>query len=574
MHTTPRFGRTLRRLSLTLSASLMINAGFITAAFAQADKPQYGGHLSIGTNSPSLAPLSWDPADWNYKTAQDAGFYYDRLFIADLAKSKAQGGPYLFKSDSYVPSDAIKGDLVESFKWLENPLRLEMQLRKGVMFPDKPGVMAARELTSADVVYSYNRLFASPKRIADFVDYVDKVEGPDKYTVVMHFKHYHEDWVYRLGGGVFSSIYPKEVVDAGISDWKKANGTGPFALTEYVSGNSQNYSKNPLYWGKDKIGGVEYKLPFVDRVSIRILKDEAARYTALRTGKLDVLQSVTWTAHEELKKNVPQLQWARWLQHGASYIAMRTDTKPFDDVRVRRAMNMAVNKQEIVSSFFGGNAEVFGYPQHPDYGAYFEPLSSMPESIKELYVYNPDKAKKLIAEAGYPNGFTFKAHICSCDTTMMDLGPMVAAYLEKIGVKMQFEPLEQGAFFSILRAGKNHAGMAYTNSHGGPTSSLRKNWMVGQYTNNSAWNDPAFEQKMQATYRERDEGKRQQMVREMTRDIIDKAPYIFLPVAYTYAGWWPWVKNYAGEIYAGGFWWSPIHARMWIDQDMKKKMGF
>ena len=178
MRTTPRFGRTLRRLSLTISASLMFNAGFMTAAFAQADKPQYGGHLSIGTNSPSLAPLSWDPADWNYKTAQDAGFYYDRLFIADLTKSKAQGGPYLFKSDSYVPSDAIKGDLVESFKWLENPLRLEMQLRKGVMFPDKPGVMAARELTSADVVYSYNRLFASPKRIADFVDYVDKVKAP------------------------------------------------------------------------------------------------------------------------------------------------------------------------------------------------------------------------------------------------------------------------------------------------------------------------------------------------------------------------------------------------------------
>jgi hypothetical protein len=76
---------------------------------AQAEKPKYGGSLSIGTNSPSLAPLSWDPADWNYKTAQDAGFYYDRLFGADFTKSKAQGGPYLFKSDSYIPPPTPSG---------------------------------------------------------------------------------------------------------------------------------------------------------------------------------------------------------------------------------------------------------------------------------------------------------------------------------------------------------------------------------------------------------------------------------------------------------------------------------
>jgi peptide/nickel transport system substrate-binding protein len=101
------------------------------------------------------------------------------------------------------------------------------------------------------------------------------------------------------------------------------------------------------------------------------MKDESARYAALRTGRLDVLQSITWSAAEELKKNAPHLKWARWLQHGSAYIAMRTDTKPFTDVRVRRALNMAINKQEIVSSFYGGNAEVFAYPQHPDYGALF-----------------------------------------------------------------------------------------------------------------------------------------------------------------------------------------------------------
>ena len=83
-----------------------------------------------------------------------------------------------------------------------------------------------------------------------------------------------------------------------------------------------------------------------------------------------------------------------------TFLAMRVDTKPFDDIRVRRALNMAVNKQEIVKAYYGGNAELFAYPQHPDYLGYFEPLEAMPDSIKELFTYNPDKAKKLLAEAG------------------------------------------------------------------------------------------------------------------------------------------------------------------------------
>ena len=176
-------------------------------------------------------------------------------------------------------------------------------------------------------------------------------------------------------------------------------------------------SRIPFYWGTEKINGVESKLPLVDKLVFRTIKDEATYLTALRTAKLDILENIRWSAVEELKKNAPQLQWSKWLSMSGTFLSMRVDTKPFDDIRVRRALNLAVNKQEIVKEYYGGNAELFAYPQHPDYLGYFEPLEAMPDSVKELFTYNPEKAKKLLAEAGVPKGFTFKVQVCSCSPT-------------------------------------------------------------------------------------------------------------------------------------------------------------
>ena len=112
--------------------------------------------------------------------------------------------------------------------------------------------------------------------------------------MVFTFKDYNAEWDYRFGWGYYSGIVPKEVADAGAGNWKNVNGTGPFMLTDFVQGNSNTYTKNPIYWDKEKIGGAEYKLPFVDKVVYRTIKDEATFLTALRTGKLDMLEAIRW----------------------------------------------------------------------------------------------------------------------------------------------------------------------------------------------------------------------------------------------------------------------------------------
>src|SRR5215510_2536507 len=566
-----RGGRGVLLAAGLFSISLLLGSG---AALADSDAPKYGGTLEIVTVYPTLAALSWDLADWNWKQNHDTGQVYEQLFAADLSKSVRNGGPHPFYADAWLPSDAIRGELAESWEWKKDPLRMEVKLRKGVMFPEKPGVMAAREFVADDVVNTFNRLDKSPKKITGYFDHLDKVEATDKHTVVFTFKNYNAEWDYRFGWGYYSGIIPKEVVDAGASNWKNVNGTGPFMLADFVQGNSNTYVKNPSYWDKDKINGTEVKLPLLDKVVYRTIKDEATFLTALRTGKLDILEAIRWSAVDELKKSAPQLQWSKWLAMSGTFLAMRVDTKPFDDIRVRRALNLAVNKQEIVKDYYGGNAELFSYPQHPDYAGYFEPLEAMPDSIKELYTYNPAKAKKLLAEAGVPNGFTFKVQVCSCTPDHMDLLPLIAAYLEQVGVKIEIQPMEYGAFLSAMTSKTNAPGYFMNNGHTNPTTTIRKSFVKGQVWNPSQWNDPAYAAKMDEVYRTRDEEKRIELIREMTREILDKAPYVWLPTPYMFTAWWPWVKNYGGELRAGAVRPGPIYARIWLDQELKKKMGY
>ena len=561
--------RGLRTIAL-LAASL---ASSTIAVHAQ-EIPRPGGTLEVATVYATLSPLTWNPYDWHWKSNHDMGMVYDLLLAADMSKAKRNGGPHGFTADAWIPNDAVRGDLAESFEIRHNPLSVVFRLRKGVMFPEKPGVMKSRELTSDDVLFSYSHRDRSPKKVAEYFDHIDRVEAPDRHTVIFYFKEFNAEWDYRFAWGYHSSIFPKEVMDAGGNDWKNVNGTGPFMLVDYVPGNSQTYQKNPIYWGKEKFGATDLQLPFIDRLTYRILKDEATQVASLRTAKIDILEVVRWQNAEMLKKAIPQLKWNRWLSSSGTGMAMRSDTKPFDDVRVRRALNMAIDKQEVINAYYGGHAELLGYPQHPDFTGYYEPLSAMPDSIKELFTYNPDKAKKLLAEAGYPNGFTFKVQVCACSIEHADLLPLIAGYLEKVGVKAEIQTLEYGAYYSAMVNKTLAAGYMTDVGHTNPTTVLRKSFVSGQRWNMAQYANPVFDKVMEDIFLEENEDKRKAMVRAASRKILDEALHIWLPIRYNYTAWWPWVKNYGGELRAGATRPGPIYARLWIDQDLKKKMGF
>ncbi len=118
------------------------------------------------------------------------------------------------------------------------------------MFPEKPGVMAAREFVADDVVFSFTRLATSPKKIATYFDHIDKVYAADKHTVVFQFKAYNAEWDYRFGWGYYSGIVPKEVADAGAGNWKNTQRHRPLPPERGRAGQLQHLRQEPKLLGQ------------------------------------------------------------------------------------------------------------------------------------------------------------------------------------------------------------------------------------------------------------------------------------------------------------------------------------
>jgi peptide/nickel transport system substrate-binding protein len=567
--------REYKTIAMVVSCLLIgiSSAIHLEAAQHGQETPQYGGELNVGTVYIGRPPLSWDPADWAWKTNHDTGMVREQLFAADLDKSKRKGGLYPFVADAYLPEDSMRGELAESWHW-EDPLTLVIKLRQGIVFAERPGFMKAREFDAEDVVYSYGIVNDSPKKIPTYFDHIDNVVARDRHTVVFSFSHFNAEWAYRFGYGYYSQIVPREMANIDPKDWHNVHGSGPFTLERYIQSNAQIYKRNPNYWDKEMVGNQPYSFPFIDTLKYRIIRDEAATLSALRTGQLDIVEIIRWITVDHLKKTTPELKWNRWLATEGTFLTMRVDMKPFEDIRVRRAMNLAVNQREILDIFMGGHGELMAYPQHADYGGYYQPLEEMPDSVQELFEYKPEKAKQLLAEAGYPNGFTFEAQVDSGNPGHMEIIPLIGSYLSKVGVKMKIKPLEYASFLSTMTTRTHGPGYFMQNGHTNPLTTLRKSFVTGQTWNPSMYSDPEFDKRIHEMNGERDEEKRIEIAKELTSQILDEAPYIWLPTRYHYTAWWPWVKNYGGELRAGAVRPGPIYARIWIDQEMKEEMGF
>jgi peptide/nickel transport system substrate-binding protein len=554
------------------------------------ETPRYGGTLNLASGLPIT---QWDPT--RIITGTVPGLYLNSLWEGDWARGIA-GGYGTKETDWGFGNNDIfdlkMGIIAESWNWTADAQSKQgtivYQVRPDVHWALNPNSEASRlvngrEVTADDVVFSLDRAVTWNVAFVYSVNAelrntpVTKT-GPREVTVKVPLDALYNA-ITRFGDAIF--IVPPEVVKkyGDLSDWKNQVGTGPFIIKDFVTDSMVTAERNDKFWLKNPIGpGKGDQLPYVDRVKVMVVPDASTRLAALRTGKVDQMGPIVYDDANELRKSAPNLvevQSSHFQGRGTPYF-MRTDTKPFDDVKVRRAMNMAVDREGISKGQYDSKGDIFPFPfaYVKEYDPMYYKQADWTPEIKDIYTYNPEKAKQLLAEAGYPNGFKTEVLLSSTDTVGIDTASILKEMWSKIGADVEIV-LKDAAVVNNMRLGWQHPAM--TPDTTGPVavfvvgnSFYGKRYNLSILDKDQAILDHLAKVRALAYT---DLTAAMQEYREMTKYALGQAFHVVVPSGPQSLMYWPWVRNYSGEQTVGydDMTW-PMY--IWVDQDMKGTMGY
>ena len=525
----PLSRRDLLKLGGGAAAAVALTPGISTPP-AWAQTPKRGGVLTI---------RGWDPPHFDphltvsYKTHIAYSFTHSRL-----VKHKAGPGlqPGVF---------SIEGDLAES--WTQpNENTYVFKLRRGVRWHNKPPVNG-RELDAEDVVYTLDR-FRTVKGNANayMLAALDKVEALDKYTVKFTLKEPYAWFLDIMANPMAVCIVAKECVEK-MGDLKKQEatvGTGPWMLDSYRPNVGMTLVRNPAYF----VPG----LPNIDRIEILVDEDKASRIAAFLTGKYDLGTefpgTIDWTDWDIVKKGRRDLKTMMYPSNVMSHIYVRNDKPPFNDVRVRRAMSLAINRQAIIDATYEGNG-AFNPPVPAALKEWSVPIDQIGEGAR---YYKPDlaAARKLMAEAGHPNGFQTTMDFTTYGSpVLVDQMQLVLKDLKSIGIEVKLNTKEYGAYIATTFYGKYDA-MAF-----GPQTPFLEpdNFLYGQYypgeiKNHGHINDPVVADMLIRQRRTPDPAKRREQIFEIQRYLAKQQYYVQIGSQIYNAVWNQALKNYGPNL--------------------------
>ncbi|MBI2849476.1 MAG: ABC transporter substrate-binding protein [Chloroflexi bacterium] len=555
-----------------------------------AEAPEYGGTL--------ILPQSGDITRWDaiQHSVMGATLHLTNqgLWSGDWAKGPA-GGYGTKQTDwamnQYDRFDLKTGYVAESTKWTVDTAKNEgaivYQIRQGMHWALNPASEASRlvngrELTADDVVQSLKRTNTDPtayiyRANPETRAAVITKTGPWEVTVKVPLTALITT-ISRFGDSAY--MQPPEVITkyGNMLNWKNSVGTGPFILMEYVPGSSASLVRNSNYWMKDPIGpGKGNQLPYLDAVKYLIIPDASTREAALRTGKVDQMGGFNWEEAAQMRKTVPALKELETASGSRMTAAgLRIDRPPFNDIRVRRAMLMATDFKAVVDGLFGGRGEILTWPSQPLPG--YEDLylslddPEMPASVKELYVYNPEKAKQLLKEAGFPNGFKTSVLVTSTEVDFFSVWKDMWA---KVGVDLKLD-VRESAVVSSLKISGQYEGIA-TGGGADATMFLTAPHLQGEGEANVYVHpaDPVIDKaldEVRLAMVTKGEAEAMRLYKELMKYVLDQAYAIPRPKIPTYNFWWPWVKNYGGETSVGYY--ESFVQWVWLDKELKKSMGY
>ncbi len=530
--------------------------------------PKYGGtYTMIFTD-----PKGFDPA---YSLQMDCKTFY--LTVEELIEGDWTNGTAGTGETSWTHGFIGRVELAESWEFPDDETII-YHIRPGVHWHDKPPANG-REFTAEDAAWNIERMFTSPGAYLHGAYTTSgynptSIKALDKYTVEVKAPQLHGLMILVIGDFLWMNC--PDVVEAygDMKDWRNSIGTGPFMLTDYVAATSSTYVRNPNYWQYDPLHP-ENQLPYLDGAKHLYITDVSTQLAALRTGKLDRHTAITWEDAEFLMKQCPDLKYREG--YATRSIAFRIDKPelPFQDINVRRALALAVNREELLEEFYGGNGVIYSYPYtpEPEFEPFSVPFEELPDLAKEAFSFDPVKARQLLADAGYPDGF--KTQVVCGSATIADFLSIIKGYFIDIGVDMEIQLLESGTFSSLSRGRKHEVGISRGNLMTSFPFRLLE-WRIESFDNHAFFDS----ERIRTAYEiisgavGKDDAVVAREMKGLVPYMLEQFIQVWTPFYYSYTMWWPWVQNYHGEGTMGYDNQIDYPTYMWIDEALKKSMGY
>jgi peptide/nickel transport system substrate-binding protein len=503
-----------RTLNVILVVALTLGLTALALSHATAQAPKRGGKLVVGM-SQDLPGLDPHPSTSTI-TYQVLSLVYQGLVDFDR-------------------SLAIRPVLAESWRVSPNGKEWTFVLRRGVKFHN------GRALTAGDVKFTFERIL-DPKTAArgrGALGLIEKIQVVDAQTVRFHLSHPSGAFLSRIAG-TYQAILPPEAVQA---DAFKPIGTGPFQLTEWKTNERVELKRFADYW--------EPGLPHLDEITLKPVPDSTVRLTALQTGDAGFVQAIPLERLAELQQAPSRDYVVRTVKGGGGYSAVMLNSKkpPFSDVRVRRAVALAVDKQEVTLGVWRG----FGQPINqfmPPGSAWFFPVPDRKADVEQ--------AKKLLAEAGLPRG-TRVVHTVGQVLNLVPAAQVFQAQVSRIGLDMSLEVLDWPAYIKRQRASD------FTSTNTGffpkvdPDDAYYRVFHSKGGANelSGGFSNPAADRLLEEGEATVDEKKRAEAYRKFVEIVQDEVPVIITALGDAAVGWRAPVKGFEPHIvgllaYPGG----------------------
>jgi len=532
--------------------------------------PQYGGTITV---SQTGNLTQWDP----YYTGGTniLTMYLQQMDMDNWTVSPAS---FAFQFIFRPPEDLI-GCLAQSWS-MPDVNDFVVVLRQNVYWQNIAPVNG-RQFTTADVVYDMDRMYGlgggfttpSPYASSDVISRaaMNSVTVTAPWTVDFHWLNGNVENILetQLDEGTASQDYvAQEAVNlwGNLNDWHHAIGTGPFILTDFVDSSSATLVRNSSYWGFDERYPTN-QLPYVNGLHVLIIPNVPTALAALRTGKIDLVEGNSIQAATAMTTTNPSIVQVA-IPQAAEGMALCNAQAPFNNLQVREACQLAQNLPLIAQTYYNGT--VSPIPQSLTLstmgGGWGDPYPSWTADLQAQFAYNPTLAKQLLAQAGYPNGFTTT---CVANSTSdINLLQIMDSNFAAIGITVNVQLMDNATWGTYCISNKKSTAMSFCDGRpfGNAYSPVRQLQLfrTGYGGDYSLVSDPTFDAFYPAAIAATDVPTIKNIVAQANLYVAQQHFGVSLVSPNFYSFVQPWLKGYNGQngsaqsgFYMARFWVTP-----------------